>query len=122
MTISAGNVDIGGMTRSVSIRGDFTDVEQIKNIIVASQSGAMLYLKDVAEVKMGYEEQESFSRLNGKNVIALNVIKRSGENLINASDKIKEIVEEMKKTIFRPTSKWLSPATRAAPPASPCTT
>lgn len=102
LTISAGNVDIGGMTRSVSIRGDFTDVEQIKNIIVGSQSGAMMYLKDVAEVKMGYEEQESFSRLNGKNVIALNVIKRSGENLINASDKIKETVEEMKASDFPP--------------------
>jgi multidrug efflux pump len=100
MTISAGNVDIGGMTRSISIRGDFKDVEQIKNIIVSSQSGAQMFLKDVAEVKMGYAEQESFSRLNGKNVIALNVIKRSGENLINASDKIKETVEEMKKSDF----------------------
>ncbi len=100
MTISAGNVDIGGMTRSVSIRGDFKDVEQIKNIIVSSQSGAQMFLKEVAEVKMGYAEQESFSRLDGKNVIALNVIKRSGENLINASDKIKELVEEMKKTDF----------------------
>lgn len=100
MTISAGNVDIGGMTRSVSIRGDFKDVEQIKNIIIGSQSGAQMFLKDVAEVKMGYAEQESFSRLNGKNVIALNVIKRSGENLINASDKIKELVAEMKKSDF----------------------
>ena len=102
LTISAGNVDIGGMTRSVSIRGDFKDVEQMKNIIVASQSGAMVYLKDIAEVKMGHEEQESFSRLNGKNVISLNVIKRSGENLINASDKIKEIVKEMKAADFPP--------------------
>lgn len=102
MTISAGNVDIGGMTRSVSIRGDFKDVEQIKNIIVASQSGAMLYLKDVAEVKMGHQEQESYSRLNGKNVISLNVIKRAGENLINASDRIKEVVDEMKANEFPP--------------------
>ncbi len=96
MTISAGNVDIGGMTRSVSIRGDFKDVEQIKNIIIASQSGAMLYLKDIADVKLGHKEQESYSRLNGKNVIGLNVIKKSGENLINASDQIKVIVAEMK--------------------------
>lgn len=102
MTISAGNVDIGGMTRSISIRGDFKNIEQIKNILVNSQSGAQLYLKDIAEVKMGYEEQESFSRLNGKNVIALNVIKRSGENLINASDKIKALVDEMKKGDFPP--------------------
>jgi len=102
MTISAGTVDIGGMTRSISIRGDFKDVEQIKNIIISSQSGAQMFLKDVAEVKMGYKEQESFSRLNGKNVIALNVIKRSGENLINASDKIKELVDEMTASEFPP--------------------
>jgi multidrug efflux pump subunit AcrB len=102
MTISAGNVDIGGMTRSVSIRGDFTDVEQIKNILIASQSGAMLYLKDIADVRMGHKEQESFSRLNGRNVISLNVIKRSGENLINASDRIKDVVAEMKANDFPP--------------------
>lgn len=102
MTISAGNVDIGGMTRSVSIRGDFKDVEQIKNILISSQSGAHLYLKDVADVRMGYKTQESFSRLNGRNVISLNVIKRTGENLIDASDKIKEVVEEMKANDFPP--------------------
>ena len=96
MTISAGNVDIGGMTRSVSIRGDFTDVEQIKNILIASQSGAILYLKDIADVRMGHKQRESFSRLNSRNVISLNVIKRTGENLIDASDKIKKVVDEMK--------------------------
>ncbi len=100
MTISAGNVEVAGMTRSVAIRGDFKDVEQIKNIIVGSQSGAQLYLKDIAEVKMGHEDQESYSRLNGKNVIALNVIKKSGENLINASDKIKVLVDKLKATEF----------------------
>ncbi|MEP6647321.1 MAG: efflux RND transporter permease subunit, partial [Saprospiraceae bacterium] len=99
-TISAGNVDIGGMTRSVSIRGDFKDVEQIKNLVISSQSGAFLYLKDIADVKMSHEKQESFSRLNTRNVISLNVIKRSGENLIEASDKIKLIVEDMKKNVF----------------------
>lgn len=99
-TISAGNVDIGGMTRSVSIRGDFKDVEEIKNIIVRSQGGASIYLKDIAEVKMGHREQESFSRLNQRNVISLNVIKRTGENLIEASDKIKAIVDDLKKNEF----------------------
>lgn len=100
MTISAGNVDIDNMTRSVSIRGDFKDVEQIKNIIISSQSGAKMYLKDVADVRMAHQEQESFSRLNGRNVISLNVIKRTGENLIDASDKIKQVVEEMKANEF----------------------
>ncbi|HJW31279.1 MAG TPA: efflux RND transporter permease subunit, partial [Saprospiraceae bacterium] len=100
MTVSAGNVDIGDMTRSVSIRGDFKNVEQIQNLIIASQSGAILYLKDVAEVKWGHKDQESFSRLDRRNVISLNVIKRTGENLIEASDKIKKIVEEYKAHVF----------------------
>ena len=102
MTISAGTVDMGGMTRSVSIRGDFKDVEQIKNVLVASQSGAMIYLKDIADVRLGYEKQETFSRLDGKNVIALNVIKRAGENLIHASDEIKKITDELKASEFPP--------------------
>jgi multidrug efflux pump len=100
MTISAGNVDIGGMTRSVSVRGDFKNVDEIGNIIVASQSGAILKLKEVAEVKMGHKDRESFSRLNNRNVISLNVIKRTGENLIEASDKIKKIVADLKANEF----------------------
>jgi multidrug efflux pump subunit AcrB len=99
-TISAGNVDIGGMTRSVSIRGDFKDVEEIKNIVILSQSGALLYLKDIADIRMGHKKQESFSRLDTRNVISLNVIKRTGENLIEASDKIKTIVDELKANDF----------------------
>ncbi len=99
-TISAGNVDIGGMTRSVSIRGDFKDIEEIKNIVILSQSGALLYLKDIADIRMGHKKQESFSRLDARNVISLNVIKRTGENLIEASDKIKTIVDDLKQNDF----------------------
>lgn len=99
-TISAGNVDIGGMTRSVSIRGDFKDVEEIKNIVILSQSGALMYLKDIADIRMGHKKQESFSRLDTRNVISLNVIKRTGENLIEASDKIKTIVDDLKENDF----------------------
>src|SRR5665811_1635376 len=39
-------------------------------------------------------------RLNGKNVVTLNIIKRSGENLIETSDDVKKTVEEMKGNIF----------------------
>ncbi len=99
-TISAGNVDIGGMTRSISLRGDFKNVDDIKNMVILSQTGAIVYLKDIAEVKMGHEEQESFSRLNKRNVISLNVIKRTGENLIEASDKIKVLVDDFKENKF----------------------
>jgi multidrug efflux pump subunit AcrB len=100
MTIAGGSVDIQGMRRSVSVESDFKDIESIGNVVLHSSSGAVLYLKDIAEVKDGYHEQESYARLDGRNVITLNVIKKSGQNLLEASDGIKSIIEELKRTKF----------------------
>ncbi len=101
MTISAGNVSAYGMKRSIRVIGQFPDVETIKNIALKSSGGALVYLKDVADVYDGFKEQESFSRLNGKNVITLNVIKKSGQNLLIASDKIQNILDhELKNKEF----------------------
>lgn len=97
MTISGGIVTTDGIRRSLSVKGDFKNVSQIENIIVRSMSGATVYLKDIAEVKDGFKEKESYARLNGKNVITLNIIKRSGENLIDATDKCRAIVEQYEK-------------------------
>ncbi|MBF9251688.1 efflux RND transporter permease subunit [Pontibacter sp. 172403-2] len=100
MTISGGNITVGEMKRSVRVVGQYADPNRIGDIVVKSLSGANIQLKDIAEVKEGFEEQESFARLDHKPVITLNVIKRSGENLIEASDKIRETVEEMKGTVL----------------------
>lgn len=100
MTIPGGQVDMGNMKRSLSISGEFKNVEQIKNLVIRGGTGAVVYLKDIADVRDGFEEQESYARMDGKNVITLNVIKRSGENLINAADKIRAALSEMEQTTF----------------------
>lgn len=100
MNISGGLVPMDGMKRSLAVKGEFKTVEEIKNLVVSSGSGAKVYLKDIAEVIDGNKEQESYARLEGKNVITLNVIKRSGENLIDASDKVYALVEKMEKEDF----------------------
>ncbi|MFH1120585.1 MAG: efflux RND transporter permease subunit [Bacteroidota bacterium] len=93
LTISAGNISTSGMKRSIRVQGQFDNMDVIQNIIIHSSSGAIVYLKDVAEIKDTFKEQESFSRLNGDNVITLNVVKKSGKNLLNASDKINDILD-----------------------------
>ncbi|MFM7822681.1 MAG: efflux RND transporter permease subunit, partial [Bacteroidota bacterium] len=100
LTISGGTVPMDGMRRSISVKGEFKNVEAIRNIVVLSTEGAPLYLRDIADVRDDYKEQESYARLYGKNVITLNIVKRAGENLIEASDKIKVIVEDMQKSQF----------------------
>ena len=82
VTYSAGNISTFGMKRSIRVQGQFTNMDVIRNIVIKSSSGASVYLKDVAEVKDTFKEQESFSRLNGQNVITLNVVKKSGKNLL----------------------------------------
>lgn len=94
MTISGGQIEMGKMERTMRIVGEFKDANEIGNIVLRDG----LYLKDVATVVDGFEDREDFSRLNGEDVITLNVIKRSGKNLIEAIDKIKPMLEEFKET------------------------
>lgn len=100
MTMSAGLVKMDAMKRSISILGEFKDPRLLNDIIIRSSSGATVYLKDIAEIKDGFKEKESYARLAHKNVITLNVIKRSGENLIEASDKVREIIADLQKEKF----------------------
>lgn len=100
MTINGGNVNIDDMQRSISVSGEFDNMQQIENIVINSMTGSSVFLKDIAEIKDGFAEQASYGRLDHHNVITLNVIKRGGENLIEASDKIYEIIDEMKESEF----------------------
>src|SRR5664279_3639161 len=89
MTVSGGNIDLQKMSRSIRVVGEVTNIDQVKNIILSTSSGAIIKLRDVAEVRDGFHQPENFARYNGKNVVTLNVIKKSGQNLLDASDKIK---------------------------------
>ncbi len=100
MDISGGLLDVGNMKRTLQIRGQFKNANDIDQIIIRNTSGAPIYLKDIADVKDTVKTSESFARLNGKNVVTLNIIKRSGENLIQTSDDVKKSVAEMKGTIL----------------------
>jgi len=102
VTLSAGTITTYGTKRSIRVAGQFSDPEEIRNIMLKSASGATVYIKDIADVKDSFKEQESFARFDGNNVITLNVIKKSGLNLLEASDNIKEIMDELKRTSFPP--------------------
>ncbi len=104
LNISGGNLPLDGMDRTINIKQEFKTVEEIKNLLISSQSGAKLYLKEFATVIDTAKATESYARLGGKkNVITLQIIKRAGENLIEASDAIKDIIADMKKNDFPPT-------------------
>jgi len=103
---SAGNIKTAGVQRAIDIKEDFKNADEVAAMVIRNPQGKAVYLRDIAEVKDAFQDQESYARLktnddpNFKNVITLNVSKRSGENLIEASDKINQLIKDKQKTIF----------------------
>jgi len=94
--ITGGLIEVGNMKRTLKVKGQFSSVADLQNIIVRSSArGAAVYLRDIAELKDTIKEKDSYARLDGKNVVTLNIVKRAGENLINCADKVKAAVADM---------------------------
>jgi multidrug efflux pump len=100
VTISGGNILAGEFRRALRITGEFKDPSELNDIIIKTENNKIVYLSDVAEVTDTYKERESYARSNKLPVVTVNVVKRSGENLLDASDKIKEIIQKAKAERF----------------------
>ena len=98
-TISAGNIIAGGQRRSLRIIGEISDPEELKNFVVKSEQAAT-YLGDIATITFKEKDISSYARSFGKKVVLLDVKKRGGKNLIQASQKIETLIDEIGKNIF----------------------
>jgi len=103
---TAGTITNSGEQRAVDIKEDFKNAAEVAAMVIRNPSGKAVYLRDIAQVQDGFQDQESYARLktpndpNFKNVITLNVSKRAGENLIEASDEIYSLIKQKQNTIF----------------------
>ena len=100
MTISGGDVIVDGIRRNIRVVGEFKDWREIEDIIVKQEKFNIVYLRDIAEVSFEFKERDSYAREFGSPVVMLDVKKRAGQNLIEASNQINAIVEEMKNQSF----------------------
>jgi multidrug efflux pump subunit AcrB len=86
MSMAGGEIKIGKTRRTVRTVGEFNSIDDIRNIIVRQDPTNTVYLKDIATVRDGFGDKKSYSRLDGHPVVTLNVVKKSGENLITATE------------------------------------
>ena len=98
VSISGGEIKLGDTRRSIRTVGEFENISELENIIIKRENQVVVYLKDLAEVVDGYEEAKTFTRLDNKSVVSVQVIKKSGENLLAATDKIFDILDETSKS------------------------
>ena len=100
LNISGGEVRVDEMRRNLRVTGQFKDPKEIENVVVRSFMGTTVFLKDIAKVTDTYADKQDFAHLDHKPVVTLNVVKRSGENLINATDQIYTILDDYKTSKF----------------------
>ena len=96
ITMSGGEIINNDFRRAIRVKGEFENMEQIRNLIVKSENQRPVFLKDFATVEYGFKDRVSIARSDGFPVISLDVIKRRGENLLATSDYVKEAVSKAK--------------------------
>ncbi|CAL2087906.1 multidrug efflux pump [Tenacibaculum sp. 190524A05c] len=103
-TVSAGNIISSGQRRTIRVLGEIEKPSELENFVVKSERGNSIYLKDIASVSFKDKDKTTYARENGESVVMLDVKKRSGENMVEATDKIREIVKVAQESKALPTN------------------
>ena len=98
ITMSGGELISNDFRRTIRVIGEFETVRDLEDLIIKAENQNPIYLRDIAKVTFGFKEKTSIARADELPVISLDVIKQSGQNLLTASDKIKEIIRNAKRT------------------------
>ena len=87
--IKGGNIDEGKKRHVVRTVGQFTDLKQLENVIITSQNGHPVYVRDIAAVQFGYKERDRTIRLFGQPTMGFGVLRRTGANTIEVMQGVK---------------------------------
>jgi multidrug efflux pump len=95
--VAAGNLDTGAGRFAIEVPGLFESIYDVQDMPLRVSGDSAITAADVAEIRRGFKDPENFARLNGERAIALEIVKRSGENIIDTINAVREIVESEKR-------------------------
>lgn len=94
VTIPGGDITVGSKNFLLRVPGQYQTTEPIEDIVVKAENEKPIYIRDVAEVTFGFKERETYSQLDGSPVITLGIKKRTGENILETSQRVKSILDK----------------------------
>lgn len=98
--ISAGDYADGKRQIGVRTLGQYRSPEQVANQIIGSVNGVSVYVRDVAEVRMGYEKNTGFVRRYGDSSISLNIQRDTGANVVEVMRLLRIEVDRLNRGIL----------------------
>ncbi|MCY1721712.1 efflux RND transporter permease subunit [Prolixibacteraceae bacterium Z1-6] len=96
ISMGAGQFTADQTRRTIRTDANYTNIDQIANTIVKVNMGKPVYIRDIATVVDGYKEQATIARLNNQPVVTLSITKKSGENILSASENIFKGIDQLK--------------------------
>jgi len=99
VNLSGGRLEEGAQQYLVRTLNEFQTVDQIRNVVVASDSGNVIYLKDVAEVVQSYKEREAITRLNGSEAVEIAIYKEGDANTVAVANAANMQMDEIRSII-----------------------
>lgn len=93
--IPLGEINDADRTLLLRSPGQFTGLDEIKNLVVLTRAGVPVYLKDIASVTDNTEDRRSFMRINGTPGIRMQVTKQSGTNTIQIAEGVKKEIDKI---------------------------
>lgn len=93
LTVSGGNLIANEQRRNIRVIGEIVEPSDLENFVVKSQNG-VVYLKDIASISFKEVDKTTYAREMGKQVVMLDVKKRSGKNMVDAVEQVYEKIEE----------------------------
>ncbi|MGH6890197.1 MAG: efflux RND transporter permease subunit [Rhizomicrobium sp.] len=95
--IAAGVIDTGHGNFAVKLPGVIDNAEDVLNLPIRATADATVTLKDVAEVHPTFYDATSYTTINGKRAIAIDVTKRVGANVIQNNLAVRQMVAAAQK-------------------------
>ena len=92
VNIPGGNLSVGASRFLLRIPGEFSEPREIEDIGIGTRGGRTILVGDVAKVVDGFEDRETYARMNGEAAVSLAVAKRSGANIEELANAIKRLV------------------------------
>ncbi|WP_339728986.1 efflux RND transporter permease subunit [uncultured Gimesia sp.] len=99
---SAGDFWEGKRRWVVRTLGQFRNIEEVENQLLAVRDGAPVYVRDVAEVRLGYKKPDGLVRRFGESSIAVNCVRETGANVLDIMDGLREAVNDIDEHVLKP--------------------
>ncbi len=97
--IPGGDISSRDKTFTIKTTGGYDNLEEIRKTVITSREGKIVYLKDIAAVKMDYEDIRWKGRYMKEKGLFITAKLERGSNILQVAEKVKEVEAQYKEKL-----------------------